>query len=458
MSEKREKFATRLGFILMAAGCAIGLGNVWRFPYITGKYGGGLFVLLYLFFLVVLGFPVMLMEISLGRGGQSTFPFCFKKLRTQDSRVPWHVPAYVLMSGNLILLSFYSVITGWIFAYVFFVAGDFFQKVEVTDCFSRVLANPKEQMVLSMSCILISVAICVGGVQKRIEKSIKFMMLVLFVTFLILIVHMAMIPNSSSGYVFFLKPSLENFRADGFWNVVHAAMAQAFFTLSLGIGSIAICGSYMNKERSLPKEGFWIIVLDTLVAVCSGLIIFPACAAYSVEANSGPALIFLTLPTVFHNMTGGFFWGTIFFVSLAIAALSTFISVFENIVAFGMEQWNMSRKKSSVVFGILLMLCSIPCILGFNLWSNVKPFGGDSTILDFEDFLVSDNLLPLGSMVLAIFCFSRKGWTHEGFFRELNAGEGWKIHPKKWLVWYCKWILPVLIFAIWLIGILKRFC
>ncbi|MBO7146463.1 MAG: sodium-dependent transporter [Lentisphaeria bacterium] len=457
-TNSREQFASRLGFILMTAGCAIGLGNVWRFPYIAGQYGGGLFVCLYLFFLAILGFPVMMMELSLGRAGRSTFPGAFRNLQNPSSRFRWSAPAYILFAGNMILLMFYTVVTGWLFSYAIYYIDGSLQGKTAADFgmnFDKYLSSPAEQTVATMIMLFLTILVCLGGVRKTIEKVIKVMMGGLFLLLLALVVQSLTLPNAMKGVEFLLKPDLNNFLGKNIFETIHAAMAQAFFTLSLGIGSIAICGSYIHKENSLPKEGIWIMVLDTLMAICSGLIIFPCCAAYSINPNAGPPLIFITLPNVFQNMAGGRFWGILFFAFLTIAALSTLIAVFENLVAFGMEEWKLSRKKSCIGFGILLALLSLPCILGFNLWKNFHPLGKNSNVLDLEDFIVSDNLLPLGALYMTIFCMSRWGWGSDRFLEEVNTGKGWKLSRK--LIPYMRYVLPVIILAIWLIGLAKRF-
>lgn len=453
MNNEREQFASRMGFILMTAGCAIGLGNVWRFPYITGQYGGGLFVLLYWFFLVFLGFPVMMMELALGRAGRSTYPGAFQKLTLSKAKKPWYIIALILFSGSFILLSFYTVITGWLFSYTFeYLKGGANLK---SGYFEAFLKSPGNQIFCTFVMLAATVAICLGGIRKTIEKSIKWMMGGLFFLLLVLVVKSLCLPNASAGVRFFLMPSFEKFAGNNFLETVHAAMSQAFFTLSLGIGSIAICGSYFGKERSLPNEGLWIVIFDTLVAVCAGLIIFPSCYAYNVAPGAGPSLIFITLPLVFQNMAAGWLWGSLFFLFLTIAAFSTQVAVFENLAAFGIDELKWSRKKSCTIFGLALAAASLPCIFGFNILSNFHPLGGSSNILDLEDFIVSDNLLPLGALILSIFCTRRFGWGQENFYNEINTGKGLKF--PRFFGFYLKWILPLIIFSIWLIGICKRF-
>ncbi len=454
MNGQRERFATRLGFILMTAGCAIGLGNVWRFPYIAGEYGGALFVLCYIGCLIFFGLPVMLMELALGRAGQSTFPGAFARLQNPESRFKWHIPAYVLLSGNLFLLMFYTVVTGWLLFYmVKFATCD--AAVWDNELFGKLLSSPQTQTVYMLASVIITVLICVGGVQKMIEKSIKVMMAGLFLLIAALVIYALTLPNAVSGVKFFLMPDFQNFSGNNLFATLNAALSQAFFTLSIGIGSIAVCGSYMDKKRSLFQEGFWIIILDTIVAVASGLIIFPCCAAFGLSPDAGPQLIFVTLTKVFQNMEYPFFWGGLFFVFLFVAALSTLIAVFENLAAFGMDEFKWSRKKSCFIFFILLSLLSLPCIFGFNLWKNFQPFGKGSNILDLEDFIVSNNLLPLGAVYLIIFCLNKSGWGDENLFIELNTGKGWKF--PMWTKNYIRFVIPIVILLIWFAGIKEKF-
>ncbi len=452
MKKEREQFASRLGFILMTAGCAIGLGNIWRFPYITGANGGGLFVLLYIFFLIILGFPVLMMELALGRAGRSTFPGAFRSLNRGNFK--WEIPGYILFTGNMILLMFYTVITGWLLFY----AWQYFSGQSETlspETFSALLASPGKQIIFTLVALLLIIPICMGGVRGAIEKSIKIMMAGLLAILVVLIVHSVRSPGAAKGLNFFLFPDFQNFAQNNLAATIHAAMTQAFFTLSLGIGSLAVCGSYFSKERSLPQEGFWIIILDTLVAISAGLIIFPCCMSFGIEPDAGPSLIFITLPRVFQSMTGGVFWGALFFIFLSVAALSTLIAVFENLAAFGMDEFKWSRVKSCAVFGAALTILTLPCIFGFNIWQDFHPFGGSSNVLDLEDFIVSDNLLPLGALTLTLFCMNRFGWQEENFFAELNTGKGWKFSAKS--RHFLKFVLPWIIFVIWLAGILKRF-
>ena len=455
MLQNRELFASRIGFILMTAGCAIGLGNVWRFPYIAGQYGGGLFVALYFFFLIILGLPVMLMELALGRAGRSTYPGAFRELSCGSGRPWWYGWGTVLFSGNFILLMFYVPVTGWLFAYALYALKGFSGVVygDFGALFGSFIGDWFGQTVCMFIALVITVVICMGGVRKSVERFIKYMMGGLFLLLTILVVKSLTLDNAMTGVDFFLRPSLESVQRNGLWETVSAAMSQAFFTLSLGIGSIAVCGSYIDKKRSLPMEGVIIIVLDSLVAICSGLIIFPACYAYNIAPDAGPSLIFVTLPNVFQNMAGGRIWGMFFFVFLAIAALSTLIAVFENIVAYGIDEFKWGRKKSCLFFGVILFVLSMPCILGFNLWKDITVIGKD--IQGFEDFIVSDNLLPLGALTLVLFCGWRFGWGIDNFYLEVNTGNGWKftriVKP------YIRYVLPVIILALWGIRIWEIF-
>ena len=454
MAQEREQFASRLGFILMTAGCAIGLGNVWRFPYIAGAYGGGLFVFLYLFFLAVLGFPVMMMELAAGRAGRCTLPGTLRKLSAPPGRRFWHVSGCVFFAGNLLLLMYYTVISGWLLAY----ALQMFQgggNRLTAGVFASFTEKAADQIVYTAVMIAFTALICAGGLRRTVERSIKVMMGGLFLLLAVLTVRALCLPGAGEGVSFFLKPSLQGFAGGHILETVHAAMAQAFFTLSLGVGSIMVCGSYFGRERSLPGEGVWIIVCDTLVALCAGLIIFPACRSFGISPDAGPSLIFITLPRVFQGMPGGSLWGTLFFLFLTVAAFSTLVAVFENLAAFGMDELKWSRGKSCCIFGIALALLSLPCILGFNAWKGFQPLGKGTNVLDLEDFIVSDNLLPLGALFLAVFCMSRYGWGAENFYGELNTGKGMKFSFR--LRFYMKWILPVIIFAVWAAGMYRRF-
>lgn len=452
----REHFSSRIGFILMTAGCAIGLGNVWRFPFIAGANGGGLFVLLYLFFLAILGFPVMVMELAVGRAGQETLPGAMQKLHNGKKSGFWKIVGYLLFSGNFFLLMFYFPVTGWLTAYSFYMFdGTLIPASGVLPdygaFFGAFLDSASRQIIFTLPVLLLTVALCVGGLRKSIEKSIKVMMAGLFLLLAALVVKALTMPEAGKGIEFFLLPKWENLSCSDWSRAVNSAMAQAFFTLSLGVGSVALCGSYIERTRSLPGEAFLIIALDTFVAIAAGLVIFPCCFEFGVSPDAGPKLIFITLPRVFSRMALGRWWGSLFFVFLTIAALSTLVAVFENLVAFGMDNWSWGRKRSSLVFGIALAIFSLPCIFGFNIWKNFEPLGKGKNILDLEDFIVSNNLLPLGALLIALFCISRFGWGEKKFFQEVNSGEGLRLSEK--ITPYLRYILPLLIAALWLIGI-----
>lgn len=449
----RERFASRAGFLLMTAGCAIGLGNVWRFPYVAGAHGGAAFFALYLFFLAALGFPVLVMELALGRAARRTYPGAFAALQPPGARVPWSGLAKLLSVANLILLMFYAVVTGWLFAY----AGDFLAARpplagQAKGAFASFLATPGRQTAYAWAGVAICALVCMGGLQNAVEKAVKAMMGGLFVLLLALVAHSLTLPGAGAGLRFFLYPDFAGVRDWG--ATLHAAMAQAFFTLSLGIGAIAVCGSYAAGGHNMVREGAWVVALDTVVAIAAGLVIFPCCATFGVRPDAGPSLIFITLPETFANMAGGRLWGALFFVFLALAALSTLIAVFENLVALGMDLWGWTRRRAALVAGAALFVLTLPCVFGFNLWKNFHPLGGDSTVLDLEDFLVSDNLLPLGAVTLTFFCTRRWGWGAEGFLAAANDGAGPRLG--RWVLPYLRWGLPILIFALWALGI-KRF-
>ena len=454
--DNREHFSSRIGFILMTAGCAIGLGNIWRFPYIAGANGGGFFVLLYLFFLAILGFPVLVMELALGRAGQQTLPGAMQMLHNGKKSGFWKVIGYLLFSGNFFLLMFYFPVTGWLTAYSFYMLDGTLAPaagaaVDYGAFLGGFLDSAPRQIIFTIPVLLLTAMLCFGGLRKSVEKSIKVMMTGLFLLLVALIVKALAMPGAGRGVEFFLLPKLENMDISGVVNAVHAAMAQAFFTLSLGVGSVALCGSYIGKDRSLSGEAIWIISLDTLVAIAAGLIIFPCCFEFGVSPDAGPKLIFVTLPQVFSRMALGRWWGSVFFIFLTIAALSTLVAVFENLVAFGMDNWSWSRHKSVLFFGAALAICSLPCIFGFNIWKSFEPLGRGKNLLDLEDFIVSDNLLPLGALLIAIFCIWSFGWGEKKFFAEVNSGNGVRLSQK--IILYLRYILPLLVALLWLAGL-----
>lgn len=453
---EREKFGSRLGFILISAGCAIGLGNVWRFPYITGKYGGAAFVLLYLFFLVILGLPIMVMEFAVGRGSQKSAALSFDVLEPRGTK--WHWYKWGAMAGNYLLMMFYTTIGGWMLLYFLKMAAGRFEGLDtgqVGVAFAELTGQPWLMAGFMILIVIIAFGICAKGLKNGVEKITKGMMLCLLLLMIVLAVRSALLPGGEKGLRFYLSPDFGKLFEAGAGEVIYAAMGQAFFTLSLGIGALAIFGSYIGKERALTGEAVSVTVLDTLVALMAGLIIFPACFAYGVQPDSGPSLIFITLPNVFNAMAGGRVWGTLFFLFMSFAALSTIIAVFENIISFAMDLTGCSRKKAVIYNLIAIILLSMPCILGFNLWSGFAPLGEGSNILDLEDFIVSNNLLPLGSLVYLLFCTSKYGWGYEKFLSEANSGKGMKFPV--WIRAYVKYILPLIVIGIFVMGYYTKF-
>ena len=448
---EREKFSSRLGFILISAGCAIGLGNVWRFPYITGKYGGAAFVILYLFFLVILGLPIMVMEFSVGRASRKSAALSFDVLEPKGTK--WHLYKYGAMAGNYLLMMFYTTIGGWMLLYFFKTAlGQFdgLTSAEVSDSFGKLMGQPGLMTLFMIITVVTCFMICSLGLQKGVEKITKVMMVCLLGLMIVLAARSLLLKGGEEGIRFYLFPDFKKLTegSGGLWEAVYAAMGQSFFTLSLGIGALAIFGSYIGKERSLTGEALSIAVLDTFVALMAGLIIFPACFAYDIQPDSGPNLIFITLPNVFNAMKGGRLWGTLFFLFMSFAAFSTIIAVFENILSFAMDLTGCSRKKAVVINLIAIIVLSLPCVLGFNVLSGLKLPGG--SVLDFEDFLVSNNLLPLGSLIYLLFCTSRYGWGFRNFMKEANTGEG--INFPSWARFYVSYILPVIVLLIFFMG------
>ncbi|MDC7287128.1 sodium-dependent transporter [Blautia schinkii] len=454
--KEREKFSSRLGFILISAGCAIGIGNVWRFPYITGQYGGAAFVLIYLLFLLILGLPIMVMEFSVGRASQRSAAKSFHVLEPKGTK--WHLYSYGAMLGNYLLMMFYTTVGGWMLAYFVKTANGTFRGLHpeaVGNVFNTMLANPGEMTFWMVVTTILGFAICSMGLQKGVERITKFMMVCLLAIMIVLCIKSVTLPNASEGLKFYLLPDFERMAENGLAQAVYAAMGQAFFTLSLGIGALAIFGSYIGKDRSLTGEAIQISILDTFVALMAGLIIFPACFSFGVDQTQGVGLIFVTLPNVFNQMAGGRFWGTLFFVFMSFAALSTIIAVFENILSFAMDLWNWSRKKAVLINGAAILLLSMPCVLGFNVWSSVQPFGSGSTIQDLEDFIISNNLLPLGSLVYLLFCVTRYGWGWENFVKEADSGKGVKF--PKWARPYLTFILPLIVLVIFVMGYYEKF-
>lgn len=454
--EKREHFSSRLGFILISAGCAIGLGNVWRFPYIVGQYGGAAFVLIYILFLVILGMPIMAMEFAVGRASQKSAARSFHVLEPKGTK--WHIAGWSAMAGNYILMMFYTTVGGWMLAYIYKTITGEFEGLDaegVGNVFNSMLGNAGEMMTWMLIIVIIGFAVCAIGLQKGVEKITKAMMIALLGIMIVLCINSILLDNSSEGLKFYLVPDFGKMLDYGIWNVIYAAMSQAFFTLSLGIGAMAIFGSYISRDRSLMGESINICILDTCVAFMAGLIIFPACFSFGVNPGEGPGLVFVTLPNIFNQMAGGKIWGTLFFVFMTFAALSTIIAVFENTVSFMIDLKGWSRKKSVIFNGILITVLSIPCVLGFNVWSGFAPFGGTSTIQDLEDFIVSSNLLPLGSLAYLLFCVSKHGWGWENFIKEVDAGKGIKF--PKWAKGYLKYVLPIIVIIIFVMGYYSKF-
>ena len=450
----REHLGSRLGFLLLSAGCAIGIGNVWKFPWMAGQYGGGAFVLVYLLFLLILGVPTLTMEFAMGRAAQKSPLKMYQALKPGS---PWRFHGYVCLIGNVILMMFYTTVAGWMLQYFVDTTTGAFAGLDTAGVdarFSAMLASPGMMTLYMGIVVVVGFAIISMGVQKGLERVTKWMMMALIVLMLVLAVNSIFLPGGSEGLKFYLIPDLEQIKSVGFGNVVVGAMNQAFFTLSLGIGAMAIFGSYIGKDHALMGEAVRVCSLDTLVAFCSGLIIFPACFAYGVDVNSGPPLIFMTLPNVFNHLPLGRLWGSLFFIFMTFAAFSTVLAVFENIVCCIMELTHWSRKKTCLICCIGIFLLSLPCLLGYNLWSNVRPIAGRD-ILDSEDFLVSTLLLPVGSLLFILFCTSRYGWGWKKFVAEANEGTGLKV--AKWMRPYMAYVLPVIVAIILVYGLVTFF-
>lgn len=426
----RERFSSRLGFILISAGCAVGLGNVWRFPYITGQYGGAAFVLVYLIFLVLLGLPIMVMEFSVGRASQKSAARSFHVLEPAGTK--WHLQGYACMAGNYLLMMFYTTVGGWMAAYIFKTLTGEFKGLDsdgVAAVFNDMLARPGYMTFWMVLVVLLSFFICSLGLQKGVERITKAMMSCLFLILLILCIRSVTLPGASEGLRFYLIPDFTRFTENGVGNTIFAAMGQAFFTLSLGIGAMAIFGSYIGKDHTLTGETINICLLDTLVAFLAGLIIFPSCFAFGVDPGQGPGLVFITLPNIFNQMVGGRIFGVLFFVFMTFAAQSTIIAVFENIISFSMDLFGTSRKKTVLINGIAIILLSLPCVFGFNIWSGFQPMGAGSTIQDLEDFIVSNNLLPRAAWSICCSVPADTGWGWKNFLAEADTGKGVKFPP-----------------------------
>ena len=451
---QREHLGSRLGFLLLSAGCAIGIGNVWKFPWMTGQYGGGAFVLIYLLFLLALGVPVLTMEFAMGRAAQKSPLKMYQELKP-GSKWGWH--GYVCLLGNIVLMMFYTTVAGWMLQYFVDTAAGLFLGLDTAGIeakFGEMLASPGKMALYMGIVVVIGFSVISLGVQKGLERVTKWMMMALIVLIWVLAFHSMTLAGGSAGLRFYLIPDFRRMAEIGVGNVIVGAMNQAFFTLSLGIGAMAIFGSYIGKDHALMGEAVRVSLLDTMVALCSGLIIFPACFAYGVDVNSGPALIFMTLPNVFNHIALGRFWGSLFFLFLTFAAFSTVLAVFENIVCCVSEMTLWSRKKTCAVCCVCMFLLSLPCLLGYNLWQNVRPVAGHD-ILDSEDFLVSNILLPLGSLIFVLFCTTRYGWGWEKFLKEANEGTGLKV--AKWMRPYMTYILPVIVLVIFVVGLVGFF-
>lgn len=453
---EREKLGSRLGFILLSAGCAIGIGNVWKFPYMAGQYGGGAFVLFYIFFLLILGLPIMSMEFAVGRASRKSPVKAYNVLEKKGQK--WHLHGYVALLGNYLLMMFYTTVSGWMLHYFYLTTTGHFVNADaeqVSSIFSDMLGQPKVMVFWMLIVVILGFGICSFGLQKGLERITKVMMIALLVIMVVLAVNSVFMDGAKEGLQFYLAPNFEKMKEIGIGTTIVGAMNQAFFTLSLGIGAMAIFGSYIGKERALLGEAVNVAILDTFVALVSGMIIFPACFSFGVEADSGPSLIFLTLPNIFNHIPLGRLWGSLFFIFMAFAAFSTVLAVFENIISCGMDLTGCTRKKAAFINGIAMFFLSLPCVLGYNVFSSFQPFGKGSTIMDLEDFLVSNILLPLGSFVYLLFCVSRYGWGWKNYTDEANTGKGLKV--AKWMRGYFTYILPVIVLVLFAIGIKDKF-
>ncbi len=452
---EREKLGSRLGFILLSAGCAIGIGNVWKFPWMVGQYGGAAFVVLYLFFLLIMGVPVLTIEFTMGRAAQRSPVKLYQQLEPEGSK--WHYHGIVCMLANYLLMMFYTSVSGWILNYFVSTAKGEFDGLDgtgISNKFDEMLGNFPEMTIYMIIIVVLGFVICSFKLQKGVERVTKVMMIALLGLMIVLAINSCFLDGGEEGLEFYLKPSFETMKAVGIAKVIVAAMNQAFFTLSLGIGAMAIFGSYIGKEHALMGEAVRVAGLDTFVAFCSGLIIFPACFAYGVEANSGPPLIFITLPNIFNNMPFGQFWGALFFLFMTFAALSTVIGAFENIIACNMDLFGWSRKKACFINTFIMIALSMPCVMGYNVLSDFAPLGEGTTILDLEDFILS-NLLPVGTIIFIIFCTTRYGWGWKNFFNEANAGKGLKV--AKWMRPYVTYVLPIIVASVFIMSLVNFF-
>ncbi len=453
---KREKFASRMGFILVSAGCAIGIGNVWKFPYMCGEFGGAAFIMIYLMFLLILGIPVLTCEFAIGRGSGYSIAAGFEKLEPKGTY--WHVTKWIGIVGSYLLMMFYTTVGGWMMYYCYrSIRGEFVgaSPDTVSAGFSEMLGSPSVMVFWTVLICVLGFAVCQSGIRRGIERVSKFMMSALLLIMLVLAIHSVFLEGAGEGVRFYLVPDFKKMAEIGMGNVIFGAMSQAFFTLSIGIGAMMIFGSYIGKERSLTGEAVHITALDTFVALMAGFIIIPSCFAFGIEPGAGPSLIFITIPNIFAQMQGGRFWGALFFLFLTFAAFTTVVAVFENIISFDIDLFGWSRNKSVLVSLILISLLSMPCVLGFNLLADFAPLGAGTNIMDLEDFIVSNNLLPLGSLGYVLFCTRKNGWGWAHFLAEANTGDG--IRFPEWLKGYISYILPLIIIVIYLKGYYDKF-
>lgn len=459
MNDKRESFKSRLGFLLVSAGCAIGIGNVWKFPYLAGQNGGGIFVIIYLIFLVIMGVPVLTMELAVGRASRKSAVLAYKNLEPYGSK--WHIHGWFAIAGAYILMMYYTTVSGWMVSYFMKFAVGKFNNIsinEVDSVFVGLLSDPEEMMICMILTVLLGFLVCSYGIQKGLEKVTTAMMTILLALIIILAVHSITLPGAAKGINFYLVPNLERVAEagngsilKGLGSVISAAMNQAFFTLSLGVACMEIFGSYMSDRFTLVSESVRICALDTFVAIVSGLIIFPACFSFNVDPDAGPSLIFMTLPKVFMSMTGGQLWGSLFFLFMSFASFSTVITVFENLLSTSIDNFKWTRKKAVLINCIFILITSIPCVLGYNIWSDVHLIGARD-VLDSEDFIVSNLLLPGGSLIYLLFCVSKWGWGFDNYLNECNKGEGMKLHPG--VKNYFRFVLPILILIILIRGLM----
>lgn len=454
--KERENFGSRLGFILVSAGCAIGLGNVWKFPYICGEYGGAAFLVIYLLFLAILGLPILVCEFAVGRKSRKGISLAYDELEPKGTK--WHAVKWFKMAGNYLLMMFYTMVSGWMLYYAYLYATGKISSAnqeQISATYSNMLSEPGTMTFWMMLTIILSLLVCSLGLQNGIEKITKVLMCVLIVLMIVMAIHSFTLPNASNGIAFYLIPDFSRIAEAGWGTTIFAAMTHAFFTLSIGMGSMEIFGSYLTKEHTLMSESLNVIFVDTFVAITAGLIIIPACFSYGIQPDAGPSLLFITLPNVFNHMFGGRIWGTAFFIFMTFASISTVIAVFENILSFFMDMGKWSRKKAVIFNAFAITFLSMPAVLGYNVWSNIHPLGGSSTIMDLEDFLVSYNLLPIGSLIFVLFCVRKNGWGWDGFFEEANTGTGLKF-PKAFR-FYMTYILPIIIIVIYLKGYYDTF-